>query len=117
MRSQIWVERLKGSISSMHLLARDEIKLIRRLKSESKTDFLFSIDTARIRQICRAIALEINVPFHHHQLRHTCGYDMAIKGIDSLIIKNYLGHKNIQNTMIYINRAGRQFDKLLAWYQ
>ena len=55
-RSQIWIERLKGSISSMHPLARDEVKLIRRLKAESKTDFLFPIDTARIRQICRAIA-------------------------------------------------------------
>ena len=101
----------------MHPLARDEIKLIRRLKSESKTDFLFPIDTARIRQICRAISLEIDIPFHHHQLRHTCGYDMTIKGIDSLIIKNYLGHKNIQNTMIYINGAGKQFDKLPTWYQ
>ena len=36
-------------------------------KSESKTDFLFPIDTARIRQICRAISLEIDIPFYHHQ--------------------------------------------------
>jgi integrase len=101
----------------MHPLARDEMKLIKRLKLESKTNFLFPIDAARIRQICRAISLETDISFNHHQLRHTCGYDMASKGIDSLIIKNYLGHRNIQNTMIYINGAGRQFDKLPVWYQ
>lgn len=34
-------------------------------------------------------------------LRHACGYALADKGIDTRLIQDYLGHKNIQNTVIY----------------
>lgn len=109
---QIWVERLKGSISSNHPLAKDEVNLIKRRSKESGTEFLFPFNSSRVRQICREIAKDTHIDFNHHKLRHTCGYDMAMKGVDPLIIKNYLGHKNIQNTMVYVQGAGRQFDRL-----
>jgi hypothetical protein len=36
-----------------------------------------------------------------HQLRHACGYYLANKGCDLRLIQEYLGHKQIQNTVRY----------------
>ncbi|WP_439069434.1 tyrosine-type DNA invertase [Serratia nevei] len=43
----------------------------------------------------------ISVQVHPHMLRHSCGYALADKGFDTRLIQDYLGHKNIQNTVIY----------------
>lgn len=53
-----------------------------------------------------------NLNVHAHMLRHACGFDLANRGADTLLIKNFLGHANIQNTMIYTERAGRRFEIL-----
>ena len=40
-------------------------------------------------------------PVRPHQLRHACGYYLANKGCDLRLIQDYLGHKQIQNTVRY----------------
>lgn len=118
----IYVERVKGSNSCTHPLESNEIKLLRKLKRQNNTPFLFSslkggaITPNRISCIARDIAKKTGIThFHHHSLRHTCGYNMAEKGINPLIIKNWLGHKNLQNTMIYVEGACQQFNNLPKW--
>ena len=108
-KSQLWVARAKNGLSSYHPLTTEEIRTIKKLAKDAKSDQLFPLTTVAVRKICQ------KYNFHHHQLRHTCGINMARKRIDPLIIKNYLGHKNIQNTMIYINDAGVNFCKLPLW--
>jgi site-specific recombinase XerD len=41
------------------------------------------------------------VTAYAHQLRHACGYYLANKGCDLRLIQDYLGHKQIQNTVRY----------------
>ena len=41
------------------------------------------------------------VKTYAHQLRHACGYYLANKGCDLRLIQDYLGHKQIQNTVRY----------------
>ena len=36
-----------------------------------------------------------------HLLRHSCGHYLANKGCDLRLIQDYLGHKQIQNTVVY----------------
>src|SRR5260370_40487847 len=36
-----------------------------------------------------------------HLLRHSCGYYLANQGCDLRLIQDYLGHKQIQNTVRY----------------
>ncbi|AVJ19039.1 tyrosine-type DNA invertase [Serratia rhizosphaerae] len=43
----------------------------------------------------------ISVQVHPHMLRHSCGFALADKGVDTRLIQDYLGHRNIQNTVIY----------------
>ena len=38
---------------------------------------------------------------HPHMLRHSCGFALANRGKDVREIQDYLGHKNIQNTVGY----------------
>lgn len=45
------------------------------------------------------------LPFrvHAHMLRHGTGYYLANRGTDTRTIQSYLGHKNIQHTVVTLN--------------
>ena len=40
-------------------------------------------------------------PVHVHMLRHSCGYALANKGMDTRRLQHYLGHASITNTVRY----------------
>ncbi len=102
------------------------------IKNHSKSGFIISgrqkdylngrknFSTSRVRQICKEISLEANLsrPFHHHQLRHTCGHQMAENpNINSLTVQRYLGHKDAKSTEVYIREASRDFKRLGEWWK
>ena len=63
-----------------------------------------------------SIKCDLNRPFHHHMLRHTCGFDMADnRHISPLTIQRYLGHRDFKSTEIYIREAGRDFKGIANW--
>ncbi len=43
----------------------------------------------------------IEVHSHPHMLRHACGFALADRGVDTRLIQDYLGHRNIRHTVIY----------------
>jgi site-specific recombinase XerD len=48
-------------------------------------------------------------------LRHAKDYQLANEGIDTRAIQGYLGHRNIQNTLIYTkHNANRTGPKVLV---
>jgi site-specific recombinase XerD len=49
---------------------------------------------------------------HPHMLRHSCGYDLANRGIDTRCIQGYLGHQNIQHTVRYTELSPTRFANL-----
>ncbi len=51
----------------------------------------------------------IEFPVHPHMLRHAKGYQLASHGIDTIAIQAYLGHKNIQHTVIYTKLDSKRF--------
>jgi type 1 fimbriae regulatory protein FimB len=40
-------------------------------------------------------------PITLHMLRHVCGFALADQGADTRLIQDYLGHRNIQHTVVY----------------
>ena len=53
---------------------------------------------------------------HMHALKHSCGTHLVDLGEDVLMIQDHLGHRNIQNTMIYLrvsNKARTAADERL----
>ena len=49
---------------------------------------------------------------HPHMLRHGCGFALANKGRDTRLIQDYLGHKDIKNTVRYTQTSAKRFEGL-----
>jgi type 1 fimbriae regulatory protein FimB/type 1 fimbriae regulatory protein FimE len=115
----IHINRLKGSRPSVHPLSGVELRSLRQLQRDyPDSPFLFvserggpmTADAAR-KVIVRA-GEEAGLPFpvHPHQLRHGCGYYLAMKGHDTRAIQDYLGHVNIHHTVKYTALSSSRFE-------
>ena len=115
---RLHVTRLKNGDPSVHFLEGDEIRALRKIQREySGSDFIFCSErqgpmTARTVHHIVARAGElggIKFPVHPHMLRHAKGYQLAARGEDTRAIQAYLGHKNIQHTVLYTKLDPRRF--------
>jgi integrase len=115
------VHRLKGSRSGEHPLTGREVRDLRRvLREYPDSSYVFVSERGGpldrrafgliVRRAGRAAKLDLSC--HPHMLRHSCGYYMANKGIDTRTIQAYLGHSNIQNTVRYTELAPGRFKNL-----
>ena len=57
-------------------------------------------------------AAQLPLEIYPHKLRHSCGYTLADRGADTRLIQDYLGHRNIQNTVGYTTTNPARFKKL-----
>lgn len=118
----IYVDRLKGSVPSVHYLEPDEVRLLRILQREQKRQRKHSVyvflserggplTVDAYRKMLKSIEEIAGFPFrlHPHMLRHSTGYGLANSGESTRRIQHYLGHKNIQNTVRYTTLNATQF--------
>ena len=116
----LFVRRRKGSKSSVHPMKPDELEAIEsvlRRREVAAKDYVFSSERGaklsrfgfwRIASEAGARAgLPVNT--YAHQLRHACGYYLADKRCDLRLIQDYLGHKQIQNTVRYTALNAKRF--------
>ena len=121
----IHVRRKKGSLSTQQCLEGDEIRALRAwfrersLSSFSGQAFLFLGERGPMtRQAVNYLVGEIgkraklNFHIHPHMLRHSCGYALANKGLDTRLVQDALGHKNIAHTVRYTKTAAKRFEGL-----
>ena len=119
------VARLKKGLSTTHPLRADEIKLIKtwlaiRAKIKPKTDAFFVSERRTALSRKRAWSAiryygelaGLPLPAHPHMLRHACGFALADQGADTRLIQDYLGHRNIQHTVIYTAANPARFERL-----
>ncbi|MCT4700543.1 tyrosine-type recombinase/integrase [Enterobacteriaceae bacterium H20N1] len=112
----LYVRRLKNGLSSSHPLCPRVFRAlqtwltVREKQARFRTSiYLFpsirGIMLSRqtiylmIQRFGQMANLDINV--HPHMLRHACGYELANKGMDTRLIQDYLGHRNISHTVRY----------------
>lgn len=118
----ITVRRLKGSTDSVHFLERDELAGLKRLQKEQepKSAYVFVNERGQPfgrmgigRMIERAgEQAKIGFPVHVHCLRHSCGFALAGKGMDTRRLQHYLGHASITNTVGYTAMSPEPFRNL-----
>lgn len=60
----------------------------------------------------RAVIVFKSFSVNPHMLRHGCGFALADMGHDTRLIQDYLGHKDIKNTVIYTRTAARRFESI-----
>ena len=119
------VERLKKGLSTTHPLRGDEIRAIKtwlierkRLKPEGDSFFVSERRTPLNRKTVWVAIRDygekanLAVPAHPHMLRHACGFALADQGADTRLIQDYLGHRNIQHTVVYTATNPARFEKL-----
>jgi integrase len=107
-----FVRRLKGGNDGTHTLEPDTVRLLKRLKAESDSPYVFvserggpmSVDAVQliVKRAGELAGLEFQA--HPHQLRHAAGFALANQdGIanDTRLIQDFLGHKDIKSTVIY----------------
>jgi type 1 fimbriae regulatory protein FimB len=119
------VARLKAGLSTTHPLRGDELKAIKtwlaiRAKMKPETDAFFLSERRRplsrkttwlmIRHYGELAGLSVDA--HPHMLRHACGFALADQGADTRLIQDYLGHRNIQHTVMYTTTNPARFERL-----
>ena len=118
----IIVRRLKGSTDSSHYLERDELAGLKLLRHQQAAKYIKSAyvfvnergEPFRRMGIARMIerageAAELPFPIHVHMLRHSTGYALAAKGMDTRRLQHYLGHASITNTVRYTAMSPEPF--------
>lgn len=119
----ICIYRLKNGFSTIHPLLDEEVlalttwlaKRTELVNADSEWVFLSQQGKPIARQtvyqlITRlGVAAGISVTVHPHMLRHSCGFALADRGIDTRLIQDYLGHRNIRHTVRYTASNAERF--------
>lgn len=115
----MYVTRKKNGRPSTQPIMGDELRALRRMQREQepKSAFVFVSERGTpFTQSGFAKMLEragkragIGFKVHPHMLRHTTGFILANKGHDTRSLQGYLGHVNIQHTVVYTELASGRF--------
>ena len=119
------VARLKKGPSTAHPLRLDETRAIKawlaeRMRMKPETDAFFvserrgplSRKTAWLAIHAYGKRAGLSLAAHPHMLRHACGFALADQGADTRLIQDYLGHRNIQHTVMYTAANPARFERL-----
>ncbi|HAU8908209.1 TPA: tyrosine-type recombinase/integrase [Escherichia coli] len=124
---QLNIRRIKNGFSTTHPLLPDEYNLIKLWLKQRKLiengvegDWLFLSRKRRpisrqhffsiIREAGRRAGLAVKA--HPHMLRHACGFALADNGVDTRLLQDYLGHRNIQHTVRYTASNAARFKRV-----
>ena len=113
------VRRRKNGLPSTHPLRGPELRGLREmLRNYPETAYVFMSErgapmtAATFRKMLARAgnAAKLGMPIHPHMLRHSTGFKLANDGQDTRAIQHYLGHKNIQHTVLYTQLASDRFN-------
>ncbi|EBB8605154.1 TPA: tyrosine-type recombinase/integrase [Salmonella enterica] len=126
---RVQVRRMKNGFSTVHPLLKEEVKVLRRWldirkgvlrEAEVESEMLFVSGTGKVlsrQQFYNILSAagkkaELSTGVHPHMLRHACGYSLADNGIDTRLIQDYLGHRNIRHTVLYTASSAARFERV-----
>lgn len=111
-RLRVMLHRLKGSLAGEHPLQADEARALKAWLKSRDTDFPILFPSRRGLPISRQMldvlmksyGEEAAIPKdkrHFHVLKHTIATHLLDAGAELRFVQDWLGHSNIQNTVIY----------------
>ncbi len=122
---QIAVKRLKnGNNTQQPIACKRELMLFKRIHKaigKPTSGFVFlnerghPVSTDGFRKMFGKFSMmATGIRWNPHALRHACGTELINQGHDIRLVQSLLGHRNIQNTVVYLHESARQFDKV-SW--
>lgn len=111
-KRRIYIRRLKNSISNILPLTDEDIYYLKKYlkKRKEKSMILFPSRQGKplsrytifkmFRKLCKEANIDISKA-HPHVLKHSCAVYLLEKTGDIKFVQDVLGHKNINNTLIY----------------
>lgn len=118
------VARLKGSLATVQPLQTsanylyDEPSVLSRWLSERPKsennlfDRLFPLSRRHLERLATEYMLAVGVPrelAHIHSLKHACASHLLREGGATVeYIRTYVGHKDVKNTMVYLNISNEE---------
>jgi type 1 fimbriae regulatory protein FimB len=115
-RADIAVTRLKNGKNTRQPLDGGDLRALRALYRDRQSDeFMFMSERgpftrdgfAKLLQAAAKRAGIKNV--HPHVLRHACGHALAVKGRETRLLQEWLGHRNMQHTSLYTDGVSGRF--------
>ncbi len=109
-KGRLKVNRLKHGVDSVHPIEGDELRALRQLQREQDPPSKFLFVSEQGSPITRRQVHNIVVkagecadlpPCHPHTLRHSTGYALANKGVNTRTLGEFMGHASLDNTRIY----------------
>lgn len=120
-RGRIWVNRVKGGLSTEQPLQGDELRALRAYP-RGRADglpwlFLSSQGGQMTRQNINYLIAQAGLRaglghVHPHVLRHSCGHVLADQGTDTRLLQDWLGHRDIRHTAHYTRTSSKRFEGL-----
>jgi len=118
------VKRLKNGFSTIHPLVLREITLLQYWLTDreqwrgKESPWLFlsrkggPLSRQHFHELLKQYGREAGIAVipHPHMLRHSCGYRLADLGVDTRLIQDYLGHRNIRHTVLYTASNAARFN-------
>lgn len=116
---RVWIKRRKAGLSTTQPLGGDELRALRaylRTRNDGLPwAFLSSQGGQMTRQNMNYIIKKAGERagighVHPHMLRHSCGHALANKGMDTRLMQDWLGHRDIRHTAWYSRTSAKRFD-------
>jgi type 1 fimbriae regulatory protein FimB len=117
--ARILVGRLKNGLSTSQPLQGDELRALRAYLRTRKDNlpwlFLSSQQTQFVRQAFNYLLAQAGKRaglghIHPHMLRHSCGHGLAERGVDTRLMQDWLGHRDIRHTAHYSRTSAKRFE-------
>lgn len=120
---QLSVKRMKNGIDTLHPISdKRELLIFRRVHRDQlkpTAGFVFRNERGNPvsvngfqKMFGKFSELALGVKWNSHSLRHACGTALIDKGHNLRTVQVYMGHRNIQNTTVYLHESAKQFDKI-----
>lgn len=118
--ARLLVRRLKNGRDGVHRLREDEVMLLKDLKAKHPDEsFVFpsgrggKMARCNVNRMLATAGKRAGLPnVTPHQLRHACGYELAMRGTDTRRLQVYLGHRSILSTVVYTDLAMHATDSI-----
>jgi len=121
-RARIRIRRLKGSLGGEHPLQPDEVRLLRawlRRRKDTRP-WLFPsrrgtpISRKTLDYLMKRYGAAAGLPpekRHFHVLKHSIATHLLEAGADVMFVREWLGHANIANTVVYARLTARALEE------